>query len=149
MTIEMQPTIEVIFKARDGIVTENDIVFTILDFLIINNFSKALCKCSIAHSVVIAFDKDFCTVELLNNLNCFGCLAPKHIAKNINNIAWSNFFVPPTNQLCVHVHRALKRTIVKENAVGMIVMPISNIEFIRHCYSPFISILIAFSIMLY
>jgi hypothetical protein len=42
MPIEVEPTIEVVLEAGDGIVTQYDVVFSVFDFEIVTDFGKAL-----------------------------------------------------------------------------------------------------------
>ena len=119
MTIEVQPTIEVIFKARNGIMAKNDFIAAVLYFLIFTNLYEALLEVDIMATVVIALDEDFLTVELFENFDCFCCLTPEHITEDINDVARTNYRVPSVNQRPVVFCDGLERAVVKCETVGV------------------------------
>jgi hypothetical protein len=90
----MEPTVEMIFETRNGIVAENDFVSVIFHFLIITNLHKALLKVDIVATVMISFDENFLTIELFENFDGFCCFTPKHISEDIYDVTRANNRIP-------------------------------------------------------
>lgn len=127
VSIEMEPSIEVIFEARDGIVAKHDMVFAIFDFEIIADFGEALQQTSIVATVVVALDEDDVAVELFEYVDGGRHITPEHVAEDIDGITGIDRGVPASNKFGIVFENRLEGASIKVDAVGVIVMPIRDI----------------------
>ena len=128
VSIKVEPTIEVVLEARNGIMTENDFITVVFYFLIFTNLHKALLKVDVVATVMISLDENFLTVELLKDFNGFCRLAPKHIADDIDCVARTNNRIPSADKFRVVFLDGLERTIVKCKTIGVSKMQVRNIK---------------------
>ena len=119
MAVEVEPTVEVVLETGDGVMTKHNVVFAIFDFKIIAYFGEALQEASIVTTVMVALDKDDVAVELFEDFNRLGHIAPEHVAEYIDGIAGVDCGVPSTDDFCIMVHNGFEGAIVKSEDVDV------------------------------
>ena len=140
MSVEVEPTIEVVLEAGDGIVAQYDVVFSIFDFEIIADLGEALQKTGVMASVMVAFDKDDVAIEAFEDVDGGRHITPEHVAKDIDSVAGVDGGVPSTYEFFVMLASGFEGAIVEEENVGVVIVPVSNIQFAWFHSFSFISI---------
>ena len=128
MPVEVIPAIEMVFKARDRIVTENHIAAIIFHLKIVRDLDELLGKSAVAAAVMIAFDEKFLPVELLQNGNGNAGLAPEHIAQHIDDIAGRDHTVPAPGQFGVHFLHRGEGAVIERQTVGVAEVHIRDVK---------------------
>ena len=127
VSVEVKPSIEVIFEARDGIVAKHDMVFAIFDFEIVADFGEALQQTSIVASVVVALDENDVAVELFEYVDGGRHITPEHITENIDGITGIDRGVPASNEFGIVFEDGAEGASIKVDTIGVVVMPIRDI----------------------
>ena len=125
--VEVEPSIEVVFEARDRVVAKHDMVFAVFDFEIITDFSEALQQTSVVASVVVAFDEDDVAVELFEYVDGGRHITPEHIAENIDGITGIDRGVPAFDKFFIVFKDGAEGASIKADTIGVVVMPIRDI----------------------
>ena len=127
VSIEMEPSIEVIFETRDGVVAKHDMVFAVFDVEIITDFSEALQQTGIMASVVVALDEDNVAVELFEYVDGGRHITPEHIAEDVDGITGIDRGVPAFNEFGIVFEDGAEGASIKVDTIGVVVMPIRDI----------------------
>ena len=85
---------------------------------VFNSGKSVLCLCIVEEAVMVSFDKDDLTVQTLDELLGLTVSAfPNHVAKDIDEIAFTDFGIPPPDEFFVHFFNSLERSVVKADCV--------------------------------
>ena len=128
MPVEVMPAVEMVFEARDRIVTENHIAALVFYLKIVRDLDELLGESAVAAAVMVALDEEFLPFELLQDGNGDAGLAPEHIAQHIDDIAGRDHAVPTADQLGVHFFHRGKRTVIKCQTVGVAEVHIRDVK---------------------
>lgn len=139
MPIEVTPSIVMILEAWHRIVAEHDMLLTILHLHIRGDVLKHTVERGMMHTIMIALHKKLFPMQLLEHRYSRISGFPEHVAQDVHMITLPDGFVPAANQLHIHLLYGLERPVVKGEAVGVIIMPVGDVEFFTHnAQNPFV-----------
>ena len=127
VSVKMEPSIEVVLEAGDGVVAKHNVVFAVFDFEIVTDFGEALQEASIMASVVIALDENDVAVELFEYVDGGRHITPEHITENIDRVAGIDGGVPTATEFFVVFEDGLEGASIEVDTIGVVVVPIGNI----------------------
>ena len=111
VSIKMDIFIISIYPMGNRIMTKNKMFTIVFDYIVILNPLKIFLIIRI-DTVVIPFNKKFCTIELRHYL-IYITIIPKHIAENINQIILCDYSVPIVYYCFVHFFKSKEWAIIK------------------------------------
>lgn len=127
MSVEVEPTVEVVLEAGDRVVAKHDVVFSVFNFEIVADLREALQQAGVVASVVITLDEDDIAVESLQYVDGGRHITPEHITEDIDSVAGIDGSVPTANEFFIVFAGGFEGAIIEEENVSVVVVPISDI----------------------
>lgn len=124
MTIQVIPPVKMVFEAGNWIVTQDNFAPVILNLKVLGNFDELLRKSPVIATVVVPFNQELLTVQLLQNRNCKIEIAPEHIAKNIDDVSRLHDAIPTLDERLIHLLNRPERAVIEGDDVAMPIAPV-------------------------
>ena len=127
MSVEVEPTVEMVLEARNRIMTQYDVVFAIFDFEVITYLGEALQEACVVASIMVAFNEDDVAIETFEDVDCGRHITPEHVAEDIDGVTGIDSGIPSANEFFIVLAGSFEGAIVEEETVSVVIVPISDI----------------------